>query len=33
LAPGRHLVVLRATGEKQPRSQGAYIDLDAFIAK
>ena len=33
LAPGRHLVVLRATGEKQPQSQGAYIDLDAFIAK
>ncbi|MGA3240487.1 MAG: glycosyltransferase [Bryobacteraceae bacterium] len=33
LAPGRHLVVLRATGEKQPQSQGVYIDLDAFIAK
>jgi hypothetical protein len=33
LAPGRHLVVLRATGEKQPQSRDAYIDLDAFIAK
>jgi hypothetical protein len=33
LTPGRHLVVLRATGEKQPQSQGAFIDLDAFIAK
>ena len=33
LAPGRHLVVLRATGEKQPQSQGVYIDLDAFIAR
>jgi hypothetical protein len=33
LAPGRHLVVLRATGEKQPKSTDVYIDLDAFIAK
>jgi hypothetical protein len=33
LAPGRHLVVLSATGDKQPKSQDAYIDLDAFIAR
>jgi hypothetical protein len=32
LPAGRHLVTLRATGEKQPRSQDTYIDLDAFIA-
>jgi len=33
LVPGRHLVVLRATGEKPPQSLGVYIDLDSFIAK
>jgi hypothetical protein len=33
LAPGGHLAVLRATGRKNEQSQGAYIDLDAFIAR
>jgi hypothetical protein len=33
LNPGRHMVVLRATGLKRPQASEAYIDLDAFIAK
>jgi hypothetical protein len=33
LAPGRHLVELRNTGQKQAQSKDVYIDLDAFIAK
>ena len=33
LAPGSHLVVLRATGRKRAEAQDVYIDLDAFIAR
>ena len=33
LNPGRHVVVLRATGEKRAQAREAYIDLDAFIVK
>jgi len=29
-APGRHVVVVRATGEKNPESSAARIDIDSF---
>ncbi len=33
LEPGRHLVLLRATGQKRPEAKEAYVDLDAFVAR
>jgi hypothetical protein len=33
LAPGRHVIAIRVTGEKRPASQGAFVDLDAFIVR
>jgi hypothetical protein len=33
LGPGRHVAVLRATGRKRAESQGAFIDLDEWIAR
>ncbi len=29
-APGRHEIVIRATGTRRPESKGRFIDLDAF---
>ena len=29
-APGRHVVVVRSTGEKNPASSGYVVDLDSF---
>jgi glycosyltransferase involved in cell wall biosynthesis len=32
-APGKHVAVVRATGEKNPRATGAKIDLDSFTVR
>jgi hypothetical protein len=29
-APGRHLAVLRVTGQRNPQSSGKFVDLDSF---
>ncbi len=33
LSPGRHFAKLRVTGRKREAAQGAYIDLDGFVAR
>jgi hypothetical protein len=33
LAPGRHEVAIRATGRKQPVSQGRFVDVDALVVE
>jgi glycosyltransferase involved in cell wall biosynthesis len=33
LGPGRHLLVIRVTGEKQAASTGRFVDLDALLVK
>jgi hypothetical protein len=33
LGPGRHVLVIRATGESRPGSDGNFVDLDAFEVK
>ena len=30
---GRHVAVIRVTGQSDPRSTGRYIDLDSFIVE
>jgi hypothetical protein len=32
-APGRHVAVVRATGEKNPESSSAKIDIDSFSVR
>jgi bacillopeptidase F len=33
LSLGRHTVVIRVLGQKQPASQGLFVDLDVFEVK
>jgi glycosyltransferase involved in cell wall biosynthesis len=33
LAPGKHVVVIRATGEKNPRARAAKIDIDSISVR
>ena len=28
--PGKHMAVVRVTGESNPRSSGKFVDLDSF---
>jgi hypothetical protein len=32
-APGRHVAIVRATGEANPQSKGKFIDLDSFTVE
>ncbi len=31
--PGRHVAIVKVTGRKNPKSQGAFIDLDSFTVE
>jgi hypothetical protein len=33
LGPGRHLVVVRVTGESNPGASGKFVDVDAFVVR
>ncbi|MEO8370814.1 MAG: hypothetical protein ABI806_16645, partial [Candidatus Solibacter sp.] len=33
LGPGRHVVVVRVTGESDPRATGKFVDVDGFVVK
>ncbi len=33
LGPGRHLLVIRVTGESDPRASGKFVDVDGFVVK
>jgi len=33
LGPGRHMIVVRVTGESDPRAEGKFVDVDAFVVK
>jgi hypothetical protein len=33
LGPGAHVIEIRVTGERNPRSAGCYVDLDALIVE
>jgi len=33
LKPGVHTLEVRVSGEKDPRSNGLFVDLDAFVVE
>ena len=33
LGAGRHEVEVRVTGRRNPQSSGAFVDVDAFLAR